>query len=89
MEKIHEDIEYAKTIQSDFYNSTQQFNKAKEQIFVKSWQILSDDRQLKLSNSAVPIHYIDGFIDEPLLLINNEGSIDCFSNVCTQEAIYL
>ena len=29
----------------------------------------------KLSTPAVPIHYIDGFIDEPLLLINNEGSI--------------
>ena len=83
MQKIHEDIEYAKTIQSDFYNSSQQFNKAKEQIFAKSWQILSDDSQLKLSNSAVPVHYMDGFIDEPLLLINNEGSIDCFSNVCT------
>ncbi len=83
MEKMDENIESAKSINADFYTSTDAFNLSKEKIFARSWQILSDDKKLKLNNSAVPVHFIDGFIDEPLVLINNDNHIDCLSNVCT------
>ena len=59
------------------------FHISKGKNFARSWQILSDDNQLKLNGSAVPIQFIDGFIEEPLVLINNQNNINCFSNVCT------
>ena len=83
METIDKNIESAKTIHSDFYISNEMFQISKEKIFARSWQILSDDNQLKLNGSAVPIQFIDGFIEEPLVLINNQNNINCFSNVCT------
>ena len=83
MDTIDKNIESAKTIHSDFYISNDMFQISKEKIFARSWQILSDDKQLKLNGSAVPIQFIDGFIDEPLVLVNNHNNINCFSNVCT------
>ncbi len=83
METINENIEIARTIQSDFYTSNDMFQISKEKIFARSWQILSDDNQLKLNGSALPIQFVDGFIEEPLVLINNQNNINCFSNVCT------
>ena len=83
METINENIEIARTIQSDFYTSNDMFQISKEKIFARSWQILSDDNKLKLNGSALPIQFIDGFIEEPLVLINNQNNINCFSNVCT------
>ena len=83
METINKNIESARTIQSDFYISNDMFQISKEKIFARSWQILSDNNQLKLNGSALPIQFIDGFIEEPLVLINNQNNINCFSNVCT------
>ena len=66
METIDKNIEIARTIQSDFYISNEMFQISKEKIFARSWQILSNDNQLKLNGRPKLIQFIEGFIDEPL-----------------------
>ena len=84
MKAIHKDITRASTLPGSFYQSQHLFEKSKEQIFARTWQIVGDNSNLKLSNNAQPFKFMSGFIDEPLLLIcDNEYNVNCFSNVCT------
>ena len=56
----------------------------KEKIFLKSWQWLGDNSGLKLTNSIQPLTLLDGFLSEPILLTrDNDGLVNCMSNVCT------
>ena len=84
MKAINKDITKATTLPGSFYKSGELFNLSKENIFAKTWQIVGDGSKLKLSNSAKPFKFMDGFIDEPLLLVNDKNNnVNCFSNVCT------
>jgi choline monooxygenase len=80
---IKNDITEANTLPSEFYHTEKYFNLCRDIIYPKSWQLISDDNKLKLKNDAQPVSFVDGFIDEPLLLINTDEGINCFSNVCT------
>jgi ubiquitin C-terminal hydrolase len=51
---IDEDINYANTLNGDFYNSNDQFENSKENIFAKSWQLVCDDSNLSQSNFKKP-----------------------------------
>ena len=82
MKAINKDITQATTLPGYFYKSNDSFNLSKENIFAKTWQIVGDNSNLKLANSAHPFKFMSGFIDEPLVLINdNKNNINCFSNV--------
>ena len=84
MKSINNDIKKANTLPGKFYQTNESFNNCKELIFCKTWQLISEESKIPLSNNAWPFLFMDGFIEEPLVLVkNNENKINCFSNVCT------
>ncbi|MDB4126851.1 aromatic ring-hydroxylating dioxygenase subunit alpha [Flavobacteriales bacterium] len=83
MKKIDIDIAKAATLQGEFYASNKNFNITLEKIFSRNWQFITDDSKLKENKAAFPFQFLSDLLPEPLVLINNEGDINCFSNVCT------
>ena len=83
MKKIDIDITKAATLQGDFYVSKDKFNITIEKIFSRNWQFITDDSKLKDNKAAFPFQFLGDLLPEPLVLINNKGDINCFSNVCT------
>ena len=83
MKKIDIDISKAATLDGVFYTSESIFNDALENIFTKNWQFITDDNKLKDNNMAFPFQFLEDVLSEPLVLINNQGTINCYSNVCT------
>ena len=83
MKKIDIDITKAATLQGEFYASNKNFNNTLEKIFARNWQFITDDSKLKENKAAFPFQFLGDLLPEPLVLINNEGDINCFSNVCT------
>ena len=83
MKKIDIDITKAATLQGEFYASNKNFNITLEKIFARNWQFITDDSKLKENKAACPFQFLGDLLPEPLVLINNEGDINCFSNVCT------
>tara|TARA_B100000767_G_scaffold152713_1_gene143660 strand:- start:1328 stop:2407 length:1080 start_codon:yes stop_codon:yes gene_type:complete len=83
MKKIDVDITKAETLQGEFYVSNKNFNITLEKIFSRNWQFITDDSKLKENKAVFPFQFLGDLLPEPLVLINNEGNINCFSNVCT------
>ena len=84
MNSIDKNIKYANTLSGDFYSSKEQFENSKENIFAKSWQLVCDDSHLCQANFKKPFVFLDEFISEPLLVVNNnDKGFKCYSNVCT------
>ena len=84
MDSIDKNIKYANTLRGDFYSSKEQFENSKENIFVKSWQLVGDNSHLSKANFKKPFVFLDEFISEPLLVVNNNThGFKCYSNVCT------
>ena len=84
MKKINPVINDATTLPGDFYSSNNYFEKTKIDLFPNTWQLIGSPDILNISSTAYPFTFLDGFIDEPLVFINNkEGVLNCFSNVCT------
>ena len=84
MNSIDENIKYANTLSGDFYSSKEEFENSKENIFAKSWQLVCDDSNLSQANFKKPFIFLDEFISEPLLVVNNnDHGFKCYSNVCT------
>ncbi len=61
--KIHSDISVAETLPSSFYRDLKIFEKIRNDIFLKSWQFIGDDSQIKLNNSFMPYTILDGFFN--------------------------
>lgn len=81
---IHEDIRIASTLDGSFYNSESKLEESKSKLFERSWQLIGDTKLVKLAQAAHPFEFMDGFINEPLLLTKDkEEQIHCMSNVCT------
>ena len=82
---IHPNITQAETLSSEFYENPEIFMDCKEKIFAASWQFIT---RLSTFNdhTIFPFSFLKGYIDEPLLLINNGDIINCYSNVCTHRA---
>jgi choline monooxygenase len=80
---INNDITAAETLPASFYKSNELFELAKEKIFAQSWQLVECGDHVQLSGSAFPFSMLPGFLNEPLVLIRNNESLSCFSNVCT------
>src|SRR5687767_7245388 len=82
--KIHEDIRIASTLDGTFYNSPARFEESKQKLFERSWQIIGESDLVKVPQAAYPFEFMEGFINEPLLLTRDkEDNIHCMSNVCT------
>ena len=82
---INPNIAQAETLPAEFYQNKNYFSESKEKIFGPSWQFISDTHTLDRAN-IYPFSFLKGYIDEPLLLIKNKKSINCYSNVCTHRA---
>lgn len=84
---IDPDIRKASTLPSSFYRDQTIFEQMKERIFLRSWQFIGDEHQVKLPKSVHPFILLDGYLTEPLLLTRDEhGEIHCMTNVCTHRA---
>ena len=73
---IHPDIRYAATLPGTFYNSSEVFALCRERIFARSWQLVTDaENVVKLPHDAMPFQFMDGFMEEPLLLLRDGDTI--------------
>lgn len=83
--EINSDIGRAETLPASFYRSEGDFNFSREQIFAKSWQMITDAEVLvKLPGDALPFTFMPHFLEEPLLLLRDtDDRLKCLSNVCT------
>ena len=81
MAQIKKNINEAKTLDSDFYLNHDFFNESKN-IFEASIQLICSRNDLS-ELSIFPINYFPDFLNESLLITNNNGSLRCLSNVCT------
>lgn len=83
MKKINTDITKAATLEGKFYCSKDSLKNTLENVFARNWQFITDDSKLKENRNAFPFQFMGDLLPEPLLLVNNDGAINCFSNVCT------
>ncbi len=83
-------IESAETLDKSFYLSPQLYEDSKEKVFWNSWHFIGNTIELFTPEiNAYPIDLFPGFLDESLLLINDEHNISCMSNVCTHRGFQM
>ncbi len=80
MIEIDPDIRKAKTLAADYYTDPAYFELSKEKIFTRSWQFLGHASEVL---GLAPKTILPGFIDEPVLLVKTDDSLECLTNVCT------
>ena len=83
MSFVNPNIKKARTIPSEYYYSNEKFEELKESVFCKSWQFICDTTQIKQEGDCFPYNFIKEYIDEPLLLVNNNNVFRSITNVCT------
>ncbi|MGI9160668.1 MAG: aromatic ring-hydroxylating oxygenase subunit alpha [Saprospiraceae bacterium] len=85
MPDIHPDIRQAHTLPGSFYTDPQLFEQSKSAVFARSWQLIAGPETAhNLPLEAWPFYFMDGFLEEPLLLLHDaQGASRCLSNVCT------
>jgi choline monooxygenase len=82
--EIDPDIAKAQTPHKDFYTDLQLFQLLKEKLFAPSWQFIGDTDRLKEPGDTYPLTLLDGWLDEPLVLVKDKtGAVRLLSNVCT------
>jgi choline monooxygenase len=79
--EVDPDIRKARTLSSDFYTDAKYLELSKERIFARSWQLLG--RLEKSSSNLTPFNYLEDFVDEPLLIAQNNDGVSVLTNVCT------
>ncbi|HEV7645155.1 MAG TPA: SRPBCC family protein [Pyrinomonadaceae bacterium] len=81
---IDPDIRKAQTMPSAFYTDEKYFEASKEKIFARTWQIVAFDHNIKGPGSIFPTYILAQMLGEPLIITKNEeGELNCLSNVCT------
>jgi choline monooxygenase len=82
--RIDPDIRVAQTPPASFYTDSQVFDALKRRAFGRSWQLVADADAVKVPGNVFPCSFIDGAIDEPLVLTrDNYDHLHCLANVCT------
>ena len=81
---INPDIALAETLPASFYQDQEVFDLIKEKVFYNTWQWVGNGDYVKLPKQTHPFVLLDGFLTEPMLLTKDEeGALNCLSNVCT------
>ncbi len=81
---IDPDIKKASTLPASFYRDEEVFTELRQKVFYQTWQFAGDIEQLKLPNQVRPLHLLDNYLNEPILITtDSEGQPHCISNVCT------
>lgn len=83
-DEIDSDIRRAWTLPSRFYTDSATHAQVIDRVFARSWQIVADTEDVRTPQHAHPCGFLDGTIDEPVLLTRDaEDRLHCLSNVCT------
>ena len=81
---IEEDIRRAETLPAEVYRDPRYFELARERIFARSWQLVTDTDSVRVPGQVWPFTLLEGVLDEPLLLTRTpQDELFCLSNVCT------
>ncbi len=81
---IHEDIRQAKTLPGSFYSDERCLAMARDKIFTRSWQFVTDTDRLKVPGQVLPWTALEGCLDEPVIFTRDgDDKIHCLGNVCT------
>ena len=81
---IHEDIACAQTLPAEFYRDPAIFERLRERVFARSWQLVDGAENTAAPGSLLPFQLLEGCVDEPLLLARDAGgTLRGLSNVCT------
>ena len=88
--EINPDITKAYTIPTEWYRSHEVFDTIASEVFATSWQCVALQPDLKATNSAVPMVFLPGLVNEPLMVTTNSvGAQRVLSNVCTHRGTVL
>jgi len=78
------DIREAHTLPARIYSDPAAYERQRETVFARSWQLAGDADQVKVPGQVRPFSFIEGILPEPLLLARDgEDRVHCLSNVCT------
>jgi choline monooxygenase len=81
---VDHDVSVASTIDSSFYLDAASYALARERVFARTWQWISQLAEVAAPGSLAPREVLPGLIGEPLLLARDRtGVLRCLSNVCT------
>lgn len=84
---IDPDIRLASTLPAEVYTDPAVFERLRETVFARSWQLVADEGDLAESGKHHPVTLLPGLLDEPLLFTRDESDgLHCLSNVCTHRA---
>lgn len=81
---IDPDIRKASTLPAWVYSDAGLFERSKERVFARTWQLVTDTDAVRIPGQAYPFTLLPGCLDEPLLLTRDRSDrLHCLSNVCT------
>jgi choline monooxygenase len=80
---IDADISRARTPDTGLYTDPEIFREIKEKCFAASWQFIGGRSQVSYPGDTQPFTLLAHFMDEPLVLVNDNNTIRLLSNVCT------
>lgn len=84
---IHTDIRQAETPPGSFYCDPAIHDQIVDRVLRPSWQMVADATQVRLPQHVVPVTFLEGSVDEPLLITRDSDDVlRCMSNVCTHRA---
>ncbi|MFT7588816.1 MAG: choline monooxygenase [Limisphaerales bacterium] len=83
-------ISKAATLPSDFYKSDEAWEACKEKVFCNNWQFLADEQEVfKGLENVYPLWLLENYLDEPVILVNQDEQVKCYTNVCTHRGFLL
>jgi len=81
---IDPDVRRAETLPAEVYSDPRWYERARERVFARSWQLVADQERMRNPGQALPLFFLDGCVDEPIVLTRDrDDRLHCLSNVCT------
>src|SRR5215813_7642315 len=80
---IDPDIAKARTPDTGLYTDENLFREIKEKLFAPSWQYIGGASATPVPGDAHPLTLLEDYLDEPLVLVNDNNTLRLLSNVCT------
>lgn len=87
--QVDADVRRAETLPAWMYLDERVHARTLERAFARSWQWVGDRTGLEVAGDQVPVHFLPGSMDEPLLLTHDGQRARCLSNVCTHRGLEL
>src|SRR4051794_35980822 len=85
--EIDADITRAATMPGAFYVDAAAYERLRERVFARSWQLVGDLHRAPEPQTTWPFAFLPGCVEEPLVLTRTAGGAShVLSNVCTHRA---